>query len=123
MSDLPCRVSLDELNHDLAQSRGIDPDDVDKRATELALALIGDGKRLGELVNDYEIDIFGQLARCMSELESACNGKPISRDACLNALSLIERLLMAKATEEMRDEALRQLSEAERLRGADDETY
>lgn len=32
-----------------------------------------------------------ELARCMVNLDAACNGCPISRDACLSALSALQK--------------------------------
>lgn len=50
-------------------------------------------ERLGEL----SIATAEALARCMTNLDAACNGCPISRDACLSALSGLQKAARADA--------------------------
>lgn len=110
-----CRVSRDELNHDLTQYGAEDFNKlVNEVATEAAFELICDGKQLMSMVFDYETPIFDQLARAMRALGNATQGDPIARDACLNALSQIEKIALAKAVELCRDEAERQVIEQEK---------
>lgn len=46
-------------------------------------------ERLGE--PSIAKDAAAALARCMTNLDAACNGCPISRDACLSALSGLQK--------------------------------
>lgn len=45
--------------------------------------------KLGSM--DLGKDVASALARCMTNLDAACNGEPISRDAVLTALSVLQK--------------------------------
>jgi hypothetical protein len=102
MNNTPCRVSADlrryELEHD---GDGEHLKRIDEIARDMACELIEDGKRLSNLVSDYEIDIFVQLARAFRHLDKACGGDRIATTACLCALAHLQRMTFAEALKEV----------------------
>lgn len=71
--------------------------------------LIKDGNLLKELVQDNDLDVYAQLARAMRVIDEACDGDRIATEACLNALSHIQRLTFATALRDLADEAQRKI--------------
>lgn len=71
-----------------------------ERIAEAAERLITEGDTLKELMDNYEPDIWDQLARAMRSIDSACIGNKISTDAVLTAMSNIQQRLRFAAKHE-----------------------
>lgn len=109
--NIPCRVSVEELSHDLQQYGAEDHNKrIGELATEAAAELITDADQLWEMILDNELVIKHQLARAIKELGNATNGDPIATQAVLNAVAQMEKIVLPKAVEICRDEAERQVS-------------
>lgn len=86
---------------------------IEQRQIELALDMITDGKSVHELLFDFDaddgLDISTQIARAMRSIDAACKGNQAHVDACLAALSNIQRELKAKAFMACEDRAIKDM--------------
>jgi hypothetical protein len=104
----PCRISIEERNHDMKQVDAEDfNDSVNAEARELAQALIESAPDVQELIGDYSEIMAVPIARIMREFDQAAVGNTIARNACLNAISTIQRGLFTVALEKVREQAVR----------------
>jgi hypothetical protein len=69
------------------------------RARDEARYDVNDSEVLGKLIYDYEIDPSSCLARCFSNLDSACRGEQTGRDAITTALHILRERMIDQRTD------------------------
>lgn len=104
----PCRVSADLREYERRQEDSVSYFMlVEKIAARLAQEQIENPDHLREMVYDYDIDVFAELAKAMSSVDGACNGDRLAIQACLNALSNIQKSLARVALDQVTERAER----------------
>lgn len=96
------RIAADLREHERQQDKAeIIDASAESIARDLAVDLMADADQLSVLVIDNELGIWCELSRALMHIDHACDGNPISRDACLSALSRIKEVVNRAAVEEV----------------------
>lgn len=80
---------------DMTDERADDAYDLERQREVDAEREIKNSDWWAARLGDLSIATAEALARCMTNLDAACNGCPISRDACLSALSGLQKAARA----------------------------
>lgn len=86
-------------------------DAADRLANYTAETDVNDEKVVHELLFDYEMDPSACLARCFANLDAACNGEQIGRDAIMTALHNLRREMVDERADLIHDDCVATMSE------------
>lgn len=79
---------------------------IEVRTAELIAERLADAAQFADLMSGIEpTSIYPHLQRALLELDRACRGDSIARDAVLSAVSRIQRIVKAEAQSSWSDEA------------------
>lgn len=105
---MPCRVSADLRRYENEQPREYTAQEdamLDERADELMAERIKDVQRFKDFCTEAQsVTVDEQVHRALMNIDGACNGEWIEKNAVLSAISNVQRIYKAWCEATYRDE-------------------